>query len=96
MVIAMKKFGTILTSRQAGREALLAFQPTLNDAKPDGRIILNFEGVFSLSPSWADEFLRPLLEQFGERVAVKRSDNASVTQTFKLLEGIRQKSFPIV
>ena len=35
MRIELRKFGTTLISRQAGLEALKAFQPTLQDIKPD-------------------------------------------------------------
>ncbi len=82
----MKKFGTVLVSRQAGREAFLAFQPTLQTVPSSEEILLNFDEVFSLAPSWADEFLHPLRERFGSRVKIKESKNASVQATLAFLK----------
>jgi len=42
MKIDVKKFGTTLVSRPAGKEAWLAFQPTLNEVKTDEKIIVDF------------------------------------------------------
>ena len=56
MKIELKKFGTTLISRQNGREALAAFQSTLADIKSDEIVDIDFDGVMTFSPSWADEF----------------------------------------
>jgi len=47
MVIKIKKFGTILISRQAGKEALLAFQPTLTKVKDKEKVEVDFGGGFN-------------------------------------------------
>jgi len=65
MIIELKKFGDILISREAGGEALSAFLPTLRLLKENEEIKLNFQGVSVLTPSWADEFIHPLLEKYG-------------------------------
>ncbi len=85
MTIFLKKFGTVLTSRQAGREAFLAYQPTLASISPDEKIEVDFDGVFSLAPSWADEFFRPLKEMFGRRLIFLPSNNASVKASLSML-----------
>lgn len=78
MLIELKKFGDILTSREAGREALAAFSPTLESLINGEEIKIDFQGVSVLTPSWADEFIRPLLEKYGGKVSFINDDNPSV------------------
>ena len=91
MRIELKKFGTTLISRQAGSEALKAFQSTLRDIKPDEAVEIDFSGVLTFSPSWGDEFLSPLMDQFGGRLVLLASDNMSVQATLKLLQEIKNR-----
>ncbi|MBI3251521.1 MAG: DUF4325 domain-containing protein [Candidatus Andersenbacteria bacterium] len=93
MKIALKKFGTTLISRQAGKEALAAFQSTLAEIKSDETIEIDFDGVLTFSPSWGDEFLTPLLHQFGDRLVLLSNNNPSVTITLELLEKTQGKIF---
>jgi hypothetical protein len=86
MTIDLKKFGTTLVSRPFGKEAWLAFQPVLNEALPEETIIVDFEGVVVLTPSWADEFLTPLRANFKERVELVNIDNPSVKATLDILD----------
>lgn len=86
MHIEIKKFGTVLTSRQAGKEAYAAFLPTLNAADAKEKITVDFGGVSTFSPSWGDEFLTPLKKQFGSRLFLQSSVNPSVELTIKTLE----------
>lgn len=85
MIIALQKFGTTLISRQAGREALAAFQPTLRGIGSQEKIEIDFMGVITFSPSWADEFLTPLLRDFGDRLVLRDTDNPSVKATMDIL-----------
>ncbi|MBI2638735.1 STAS-like domain-containing protein [Candidatus Peregrinibacteria bacterium] len=80
MRIELKKFGDILTSREAGREALLAFSPTLKSLDENEEIVIDFQGVSVLTPSWADEFIRPILflKKYTEKVTVINDSNVSV------------------
>ena len=80
MRIELKKFGDILTSREAGREALLAFSPTLKSLDENEEIIIDFQGVSVLTPSWADEFLRPILflKKYAKKVTIINDSNPSV------------------
>ncbi|PIU36437.1 DUF4325 domain-containing protein [Candidatus Roizmanbacteria bacterium CG_4_8_14_3_um_filter_34_9] len=84
MKIDIKKFGIILVSRPAGKEAWLAFQPTLNEINSNEKIIVDFEGVVVLTPSWADEFLTPLKQKFRE-VDLINTNNPSVKATLAIL-----------
>lgn len=86
MTIELKKFGNTLISRQAGREAFAAFQPNLREANATENLEVDFEGVLTFSPSWADEFLTPLIKKFGDRVVLRASDNPSVKATLEILE----------
>ena len=93
MRIELQKFGTTLTSRQAGNEASKALQPTLSPIKANETLEVDFDGVLTFSPSWGDEFLTPLLHQFGDRLVLLPSDNLSVKATINLLEEIHQRKF---
>ena len=46
---------------------------------------MDFAGVLVLGPSWADEFLTPLKEKYGERVIFENSENASVKATLETI-----------
>lgn len=93
MLIELKKFGTTLTSRDDGREALAAFKPSLKNLASDELIEINFDGVNTLSPSWADEFLIGLYKLFPEKLKLRPSDNLSVKATLDLLGKIHQIPF---
>ena len=84
MRIELKKFGKVLTSRPTGKEAFAAIRPTL-DPNADA-VEIDFTGVISLSPSWADEFFTALKNMYGNRIKYLPTDNPSVIETFKILE----------
>lgn len=86
MIIFLKKFGTTLTSRPAGKEAFLALQPLLTELIDGEKIGIDFDGVVTFTPSWADEFLTPLKKQYKERIILNKSDNPSVKATLEMLE----------
>lgn len=89
MIIKLNKFGTTLTSRQDGKEAYNAFRSTL-ETLPDGEDIeIDFDGVVTFTPSWADEFITPILATYGSRVKLMKTDNSSVEATLRLLEKIK-------
>lgn len=95
MIIFLKKFGTTLSSRHLGRESFAAFKPSLKDVKKDEKVIVDFEGVITFTPSWGDEFLSPLFNRFTKRLVFKNTDNLSVQATIKLLEKIHKISYVI-
>ncbi len=86
MTIELKKFGTTLISRQAGRESFGALQPTLRDVKEGETLDIDFAGVLTFSPSWGDEFLTPLGKVYGEKVVLQNTNNPSVRATLELLQ----------
>jgi hypothetical protein len=86
MKIELKKFGNILSSRPAGRDAWLSAQAyLLSEIKPDEKIEIDFSGVAVLSPSWADEFITPLKKSFPGRVIFLPFDNSSVKASLEML-----------
>ncbi len=86
MQIEVKKFGTILTSRPAGREASLIVKSYLKPNNIREKIELDFSGVEVMTPSWLDEFLQGLKEEYGERVICLPSKNSTVIESLKALE----------
>lgn len=91
MKLELQKFGTTLTSRQSGLEAYNAIRPSLSDVKPNEKLEIDFDGVVTFTPSWADEFVTRLKEQFGDRLILLETDNPSVKATMELLESIHGK-----
>lgn len=86
MTIELKKFGTTLVSRPSGKEAWLAFQPTLKDVLDTEEVFVDFKDVLVLTPSWADEFLTPLRMRFKDKVGLINTDNASIKATLAILD----------
>ena len=86
MKIEIKKFGEILTSRPAGREAGLQIK-AYSKPEPGDRLELDFSGILAIGPSWLDEVLTILREAYGkERVICLPSENASVRESLKIIE----------
>lgn len=85
MRVKLIKFGEILTSRPAGREAGLAIK-AYQKPKAGENIELDFDGVLSVGPSWLGEVLSILYEEYGRsRVTCLPSDNSSVIESLKIL-----------
>ena len=95
MKLQLEKFGKTLISRELGSEALKAFQPTLRKLPAEKGLEIDFSGVLTLSPSWADEFLSPLLHQLGDRLLLLPSDNLSVQATLKILQEVNKRPIRI-
>ncbi|MEA3463749.1 MAG: STAS-like domain-containing protein [Patescibacteria group bacterium] len=86
MRIKLVKFGEILISRPAGREAFLVMSAYLiKDIKKDERIEVDFKGVKAIAPSWADEVITKLAEKF-KNVKLVNTDNSTVQATLKTLQ----------
>ncbi|MBU2081823.1 STAS-like domain-containing protein, partial [Patescibacteria group bacterium] len=96
MIIELKKFGTTLISRQAGREAYSALQPLLRNLTSEEDIEVDFEGVLTFSPSWGDEVLSPLLNIYGGKLVLKNTNNPSVQATMEILEKTTGKKFNVI
>lgn len=86
MKIYLKKFGKILVSRPAGREAFLALQPQLKEITGREKIEIDCGDIIALTPSWADEFITPLLRQYKKRALLVNTENPSVKATLETLK----------
>lgn len=93
MRLQLEKFGKTLISRELGSEAFKAFQTTLRGLPKDEKLEIDFSGILTLSPSWADEFLSPLLSELGDRLVLLPSDNLSVHATIRILQEANKRSF---
>ena len=85
MKIEIKKFGEVLISRPAGREAYLAASAyLLKDIDKNELIEIDFSGVKVLTPSWADEVVTKIAEEFKD-IKLLNTENSSVQATLKTL-----------
>lgn len=85
MRIPIRKYGDLLVSRPAGREAVAAMLAYLPPVAPDEPVELDFTGVLAVAPSWLDEVLTGLRERYGARVACLPSPNASLAASLDAL-----------
>ena len=84
MVINMSNFGDILMSRPAGREAfLLAKAYVFKELIENDDIILDFDGIKVLAPSWADEFITGIKSEYGNKLQYLNTENPSVKASLR-------------
>lgn len=81
----MEKFGKMLISRPAGKEAYLAAQAYILPKKPE-EIELDFSEVAVLGPSWADEFVTKLQKRYPNQLKITHINNASIKSTLDILQ----------
>ena len=93
MRIEIKKFGDILTSRPAGKEAYLSASAYILPKNSSEEIILDFADVKVLSPSWGDEFISKIVEEYPGKVSCENTENLSVQATIQLLEKLNGITF---
>ena len=93
MIIKLEKFGKILLFRENGKKAFLDIQPILKKLKENENIEIDFTGIRTFTPSWGDEFLTPLLKEYGERLILGDTSNPSVIAVLGILEKTTGKSF---
>ena len=85
MKIELKKFGDVLISRPAGREAYLAASAYLLKGIDKNELIeIDFSGVKVLAPSWADEVITKIAGDF-KNTKLLNTENSSVQATLKTL-----------
>ncbi|MBU0569259.1 STAS-like domain-containing protein [Patescibacteria group bacterium] len=63
----MKKFGKILNSRPAGREAVLRVRQIINGDADLKEIVIDMSELDVLTPSFADEFYRGVKELYPKK-----------------------------
>lgn len=84
MVLQIKKFGNILMSHPAGKEAFLMAKAYISSkAKPDETITLDFLDVKVLAPSWFDESITNLKSNYSNKIEFLNTDNESVSESLK-------------
>ena len=86
MRIYLSKFGSVLISRPSGKEAFAVLQMKLQELSSKEKIELDFVDVNVLTPSWADEFVTPLVNQYKGRVILQNTKNSSVEATLRILK----------
>lgn len=83
--IELKKFGEMLISRPAGREAYLVMSSyILKGVNKDEAIEIDFSGVKVLTPSWADEVITKIVKEFNN-VKLINIENPTTQATLKTL-----------
>lgn len=84
MILSIDKFGQVLMSRPAGKEAfLMAKAYILDSLKPSEILSLDFANVKVLAPSWADEFITGLKTNYKNKIEYLNTDNESVSASLK-------------
>jgi hypothetical protein len=84
MNIKVVNFGDILLSRPAGREAfLMAKAYVFNDIKSADEIILDFDEIKVLTPSWIDEFIMGIKSNYKNSLQYINTKNPSVKASLK-------------
>jgi len=86
MTLQMIKFGNVLNSRPAGREAVLRAKQILNGFT-DSEVQLDFSSVEVLTPSFADEFIKGLKNEYTDKKVtyMEFEKNVVIKETLALL-----------
>ena len=86
MTLQMIKFGNVLNSRPAGREAVLRAKQILNGFT-DSEVQLDFSSVEVLTPSFADEFIKGLKAEYKDKKVtfMEFEKNVVIKETLALL-----------
>lgn len=88
MNVQIKKFGDVLMSRPAGKDAFLLAESHLFSAlKKDEEINLDFADVKVLAPSWADEFISGIKKSHNNILSFLNTDNPSVKASLETVLG---------
>ena len=86
MVVPMINFGDFLMSRPAGREAfMMARAYVFKEIKGNEEIILDFNGIKVLAPSWADEFITGIKSEYPNNIQYLNTENPSVKASLKTI-----------
>ena len=84
MNVQIKKFGDVLMSRPAGKDAfLLAESHLFSTLNSDEEISLDFADVKVLTPSWAAEFISGIKSAHKNLLSFINTSNPSVQASLK-------------
>ena len=82
--VDISKFGDILVSRPAGREAFLMAKAYVFDTlDKDDTISLDFANVKVLTPLWIDEFINGIKGTYGNKLDYVNTQNESVAASLR-------------
>lgn len=86
MTVKLARFGKMLISRPAGKEAFLSASAYVF-TKPMEEIVLDFYGVDVMTPSWLDEFLTGIKTSYPD-ISTKflHTENESVKESLSICE----------
>ena len=76
--IALKDFGSTFESQQDGQKAWNKIQSFLTTIQEDDTIEVDFAEVPFLGIDWAEAFLSPLHEKYGNRLQLKNVDDGYI------------------
>jgi len=86
MMVKICNFGDVLMSRPAGREAfMMAKAYIFKETKKSDEIILDFDEVKVLAPSWADEFITGIKTEYPNAIQYINTENPSVKASLKAI-----------
>jgi len=85
MVVKISNFGDILMSRPAGREAFLMAKAYIFKDIKNNDIVLDFDEVKVLAPSWADEFISGIKTEYSNSIQYINTENPSVRASLKTI-----------
>ena len=86
MLIDIGNFGNVLISHPAGKDAFLfAKSYVLNELHDSEMIKLDFGNVKVLTPSWADEFISGIRDNYQNTIKFINTQNESVSSSLKTL-----------
>ena len=84
MTVDISKFGDVLVSRPAGKEAfLMAKAYIFNNLNSSDSLQLDFSNVKVLTPSWADEFITGIKNTYKNTLQFINTQNESVSASLK-------------
>lgn len=86
IVLRLVKFGEALSSRPEGREAALAAIAYQLHQQPQELIVLDFEKVLIMTPSWLSEFIHTLKHHGVKNVRFENTQNKSVAASIEMIE----------
>jgi hypothetical protein len=84
MNIKINNFGENLLNRPAGREAfLMAKAYIFKNVTSSEEIILDFDKIKVMTPSWLDEFITGIKSEFNNELKYINTENPSVNASLK-------------
>ncbi len=87
MTIEIKKFGELLSSRSADREAALVNLSYFLKSSSENHLEIDFKDVLVMTPSWLSEYVQTLHEKKQIKIKFMESDSPSVISSIEIIQG---------